>query len=82
MATNRPLTVKELYRLCQKEIQKGHGDHVIMLSDDDEGNGYHYCWYDFTEPTEENGFDEYSLEDSLYRLDEEIAPLSETIILG
>lgn len=75
---DKPLTVKELLKLCQDEIKKGHGDHTIMLSDDDEGNGYHYCWYHFTEPTEDNGFDE----DSLWNLDEKIAPRDKTIILG
>lgn len=75
---SKPLTVKELLKHCQEEIKKGNGDHVIMLSDDDEGNGYHYCWYNFTEPTEDNGFDD----DSLYNLDEEIAPRNKTTILG
>jgi len=53
---NKPLTVKELLKLCQDEVKKCHGDCSIMLSDDDEGNGYHYCWYNFTE------IDEYTEE--------------------
>lgn len=69
---NRPLTVKDLLLLCQEEIKKGHGDCSIMLSDDDEGNGYHYCWYAFTE------IDEYTEE----YVDEDIAPKDKTIILG
>jgi len=69
---NKPLTVKELLKLCQDEVKKGHGDCSIMLSDDDEGNGYHYCWYNFTE------IDEYTEE----YVDEEINPKEKTIILG
>ena len=72
---NKPLTVKDLLKLCQIEIAKGHGDCSIMISNDDEGNGYHYLWYSFTEARE--------LEESLqYDLDDDIAPLDRTIILG
>lgn len=52
--TNKPLTVNQLLKLCQEEVKKGRGDHTIMLSDDDEGNGYHYLWYSFTTPAELN----------------------------
>ena len=69
---NKPLTIKQLLRCCQDEIKKGHGDYTIMLSDDDEGNGYHYCWYSFTP------IDEYT-EDYV---SEDIAPINKTIILG
>ena len=72
---NKPLTVKDLLKLCQVEIAKGHGDYSIMISNDDEGNGYHYLWYSFTEARE--------LEESLqYDLNDDIAPLDRTIILG
>lgn len=74
---NKPLTVKELAKLCQDEIKKGHGDYSIMLSDDDEGNGYHYCWYSFSMAEEL-----MSAEDEEFCLDEDIAPKSKTIILG
>lgn len=68
----KPLTIKDLYKLCQEEIKKGHEDCSILLSDDDEGNGYHYCWYAFTE------IDEYTEE----FVNEKIAPIDKTIILG
>ena len=74
---NKPLTVKELAKLCQEEIKKGHGDCSIMLSNDDEGNGYHYLWYSFITASELDGASE--LENSL---DERIAPKDTTIILG
>ena len=74
---NKPLTVKELLKLCQDEIKKGHGDCSIMLSDDDEGNGYHYCWYSFSTAEEL-----MSAEDEEFYLDKDIAPKNKTIILG
>ena len=74
---NKPVTVKELAKLCQDEIKKGHGDYSIMLSDDDEGNGYHYLWYSFITASELD--DAFELENSL---DERIAPKDKTIILG
>lgn len=74
---NKPLTVKELAKLCQDEIKKGHGDCSIMISDDDEGNGYHYLWYSFITANELDGA--FELENSL---DERIAPKDKTIILG
>lgn len=41
------LTVKDLYKECKKQMNLGNGDRVIMISDDDEGNGYHYLYYSF-----------------------------------
>lgn len=74
---NKPLTVKDLFKACQEEIKNGHGDCSIMLSDDDEGNGYHYLWYDFSMAEEL-----FSSEDDEFCLNEKIAPKSKTIILG
>lgn len=70
----KPLTVKELYNECEKQIEKGNGNKVIMLSDDDEGNGYHYCWYAFSEAKD------ILIED--YMLNTEISAKDDTIILG
>ena len=72
MPSNRPMTVKQLLKFCQDEIKAGHGDCSILLSDDDEGNGYHYCRYRFSM------VDEYTEE----YVDEEINPKEKTIILG
>lgn len=69
---NKPLTVRDLKRFCEQEIEQGNGNKVIMISDDDEGNGYHYLWYQFMM------VDEYTEE----YVDERIAPKNETIILG
>lgn len=69
-------SVIDLYRWCKKEIDKGNGNKVIMISDDEEGNGYHYLIYEFT-PAEEV-LDEYTNSD----FNEDIASKKNTIILG
>ena len=43
------VTIKELLELCKEQIAKGNGDKIILLSNDDEGNGYHEMIYHFTE---------------------------------
>jgi hypothetical protein len=43
------VTVKELLELCKQQVAKGNGDKIIVLSNDDEGNGYHEMIYHFTE---------------------------------
>ena len=48
------LTVKDLYEACKLHINKGNGDKLIVISDDNEGNGYHGMFYALTEITDEN----------------------------
>lgn len=64
------MTVKELYKNCLKQIQKGNGDKTIYISDDEEGNGYHELFYSFTEEVAE--YDMYG----------QIEKPKESIILG
>ena len=84
---NKPITVKELKDLCEKQIKKGNGNSVIMISRDDEGNGYHYLWYAFTtakeivDDYEKLGFNENILE-CIEGFDNNIAEIENTIILG
>lgn len=42
------ITVKQLLALCKEAIKEGHGDKNIVISDDNEGNGYHGMFYGFT----------------------------------
>ena len=42
------LTVRQLEKLCGEQIALGNGDKHILISDDDEGNGYHTLFYAFT----------------------------------
>lgn len=79
---NKPITIKELKKFCEQEITKGRGDYAIMISNDDEGNGYHYLWFAFTtldELMDDSYFDYY---DTIDELDEQVAPKDKTIILG
>lgn len=46
---NLGLTVNQLYEACKAQIAKGNGDKHIIISDDDEGNGYHTLFYLFTD---------------------------------
>ena len=48
MKRKEPMTVKELYELAEALVKDGYGDKEILISDDEEGNGYHKVWYDFT----------------------------------
>lgn len=81
----KPTTVKELKKACDEQIKKGNGDKVIMISDDDEGNGYHYLYYSFTtmkefeEPIELGG---KKYEVNFDECNENIAKKEDTIILG
>lgn len=44
---NLGLTVGQLALACQLQINKGNGDKYVLISDDDEGNGYHTLFYEF-----------------------------------
>ena len=82
---NKPITVGQLYQLCKKEIMKGNADKVIMISQDDEGNGYHYLWYafqtvkEYEQPMEYKG-KEFQVD--FEWADERVASKEDTIILG
>ena len=41
------MTVNELKYLCEDIINKGYGDHNVVIADDEEGNGYHDLFYPF-----------------------------------
>ena len=43
-----PMTIKQLLEACQEAVNKGYGDKQILISDDDEGNGYHTLYFGFT----------------------------------
>lgn len=39
------VTVLQMYQALAKEIKKGNGNKYLVVSDDNEGNGYHGCFY-------------------------------------
>ena len=41
------VTVGQLALACNVLINQGYGDKTILISDDDEGNGYHTLFYTF-----------------------------------
>lgn len=82
---NKPLTIKQLYNECKAQMLRGNGDKVIMISRDDEGNGYHYLWYSFTPISEfekpfEMGGKKYQFD--FEYADERVAKKEDTIVLG
>lgn len=71
----KQLTINELLELCKKQVKKGNGDRQIVISDDNEGNGYHGLFYAFTEIEEEEK-EYYQIDDS------ETNDIKKIIILG
>ena len=47
-ANDGVITVEQLYNELGKLIKKGKGGKKILLSQDDEGNGYHQMFYGVT----------------------------------
>ena len=41
----KAITVKQLADQFNELVAKGKGDYQVFLADDEEGNGYHACWY-------------------------------------
>ena len=54
------ITIEQLYIECAKQIKAGNGKRHVLLSNDDEGNGYHELFFGFT-PTEKCVSDDYLL---------------------
>lgn len=50
------ITVNDLYNSLKKAIDAGFGDKKILLSNDDEGNGYHECFFVLTSDIGSFGF--------------------------
>ena len=58
---NFPLTLDQLIREATIAKAKFGGDKYVLISDDEEGNGYHECYFSFS-PAEDM-VDEYDLFD-------------------
>lgn len=69
----KQIKVEQLLLICMEAIKDGHGKKNIVLSDDNEGNGYHGLFYGFTPIDEEMEFDIY---------DSHTHSANDTIILG
>lgn len=53
------ITVEKLAEFCEAQKRLGNGKKKVLLSDDDEGNGYHELFFGFS-PTEQIFGGEYS----------------------
>lgn len=42
------ITINKLFEECKKQIQNGNGQKHILISSDDEGNGFHELFYAFS----------------------------------
>lgn len=68
----KQLTVNDLKRFVDKQVEKGNGNKYIIISNDVEGNGYHGLWYSFLDSKEHiveaittsNGISDSVVEDS------------------
>ena len=43
------ITVRELKKLVDEQIKEGNGNKTVLISRDDEGNGFHTLYYGFTD---------------------------------
>lgn len=50
------ITVDELYNALGRAREAGFGSKKILLSNDDEGNGYHECFYTISTDVKSFGF--------------------------
>lgn len=48
------VTIERLVELLNKEVKNGNGKKKILLSNDDEGNGFHQMFYEITHIDEES----------------------------
>lgn len=51
------ITVGTLKMLCDEAVAKGFGDKTVLISCDDEGNGFHTLYFGFT--TDEDDIKSY-----------------------
>lgn len=43
----KEITVEQLYQLCYDQIKAGNGKKMVLMSDDEEGNGFHPIYEGF-----------------------------------
>ena len=51
------ITIDQLLEECKKQKALGNGGKKILISSDDEGNGYHELFYGFTPTIDKEGKD-------------------------
>lgn len=81
----KAITVNKLKELCDNAIKLGLGDRAIMISQDDECNGYHYLWDGFITVEDHEKPFEYDGKEYQFNFeycDERVAPKYKTITLS
>ena len=78
----KTLTIAQLMADCISEVKKGNGDKKILISNDDEGNGFHELFFGITSGDNMKEMEQYLSENS-YMVPFGVADnLSEYVILG
>ena len=80
----KALKVKDLYEIMKHEINAGRADYTVLVTDDDEANGYHYLWYGpqtITEAEKPMEIDGKTYTETIYTSDN-VAPHEKHIIIG
>lgn len=49
---NYPITLDQLIRAALIAKEKYGGNKYVLISDDEEGNGYHECYFEFSDAKE------------------------------
>lgn len=70
------MTIRTLFSLCVEQMKNGNGDKKILISNDDEGNGYHGLYFAFSE-TNKMSLSEFELPYGV-----KVSELSDYVILG
>ena len=47
-----PITLDQLIKAAKKAKEIYGGDKYVLLSNDEEGNGYHECYFEFSDAVE------------------------------
>ncbi len=55
----KQIKLKDLYQACKEQMEAGNGEKSLVVSDDNEGNGYHGMFFTLTVITPKNT-DDYS----------------------
>ena len=48
------IKLKDLYAACKEQMEAGNGEKSLVLSDDNEGNGYHGMFFTLTVVNKDN----------------------------
>lgn len=55
------LTVEDLLRLCRQQCANGNGKKTVLISTDDEGNGFHTLYYGFADTSNNALYAQYGM---------------------